>query len=550
MLGRADLIASGISLYDRDIRIAENVDFSADRDGNGDLVVHMTTGGNYIEATCTQPTDLGKWADPRFSFAFGLDLTYRIDLPPLTKPLSSTGFQSIRILAPTIDSHGIVADLVFVVNDVVRWFSGTDFIKMLENFIAETDFASYANQALAGVNATLTELASQGYYFLESVIDRLDGGSDLLHGLSLPGAPVDRLELLLTCSGFDRSGVITGEVHWPRTLGEPTNRPRLEVGTVISEVVRDFGAATVAQIVSAPAGEWRAVDALSFPGIIPEEELSPTPVAEKLAVLAPQVAVELSTDLRAGAASRFVSLIGEATFNALRLEFLHGREDLSFLVTTPVGGEGLFADQKVVGQLATLWEADDVVTCRRRFTLVDVATDAPISVNVLLANGYRWAGEVESVAAVPDGWSGTITVRKDDGKVRQAFDDHVVLNLDGVRHFGLRDQLAEQGVIVVGDRLRPLRLGDEVTPNPLPPRDQTIPAAADPIHAGGFHLNPSALKLETGQAVGRFGQEALKVEELHIDRETLRLVRENPSGSGTVTGINFDIKESAEQVIR
>jgi hypothetical protein len=463
-LGRGDLITAGVTLYDLDVRISPDIDLSAERDGNGDLVVHLSTGGNYIEATCTQPTALGEWADPRFSFAFGLELSYRIDLPPVTQPLSATGFESIRVLAPTLDSHGFVADLLFIANDVVTWFGGDDYIGMLETFIAGTDFASYANTALGAVNAKLTELADKGFWFLETVIDRLDGGSGALHGLSLPGAPADRLELLLTAYGYDRSGVIEGEVHWPRSLGEPTDRPadeRLVTG------VHDLNAATASAILAVTPGQWSPIREAADPG-------SASPVAKQLAGLAPEAAASSARSIRAAQATTFTKLVGTGMFTALQEEFRRGRDDLTLSVTTPVGGVGLIPDMRPSGRLATLWASDDETTCRRRFRVVEVATDAPLTVTCALAPGYRWHGTTDSVTISADGWVGTVTVHA-----------------------------AEQ-----------LRLN----PQPLPP-------------AGAVRAVP----------VG--GQILEEVRKPTVRPELVQPIRQNPSDSGTVSGLDFAITE-------
>lgn len=539
-LGKGDLITNGVTLYDLDVRVSPDVDLSAERDGNGDLVVHLATGGNYIEATCTQPTDLGEWADPRFSVAFGLELSYRIDLPPVTQPLSATGFQSIRVLSPNFDSHGVVADVVFIVNDVIKWFNGKDYIGLLERFIAGTDFATYANAGLGAVNAKLTELAAQGYWFLESIIDRLDGGSGGLHGLSLPGAPADRLELLLTAYGYDRSGTITGEVHWPRSLGEPSNRPEIRLRLVTG--LADLNVATASALLAASPGQWSPVREAAAPAVVLAEHDNPSPVAEKLAALEPDAAASTAASIRSAVASSFVDLLGSEAFEALQLEFLHGRSDLSFAVTTPVGGEGLFRDMLPAGRLATLWESDDETTCRRRFTIVDVATEAPLTVTCALAPGYRWVGETESVSISADGWIGTVTVRPVDRTLRErVFDDQLALAVGGRRLFGARDELEERGIIVIGG------LGGEIAlnPQPLPPRG----AGRQEFRQGGG-LGRVGQLVREGVGLERFGRRVLDVGRREIDPELLKPTRENPSGSGTVTGLDFEITEYVDPGVR
>ena len=82
LLGAGYKAATGQTLYDVLVELSADGPFiSVSRDASGDLMVHLVTGRNSISATSTQPT-FPQWGDPRFSFAFGLEMTYRIDLPP------------------------------------------------------------------------------------------------------------------------------------------------------------------------------------------------------------------------------------------------------------------------------------------------------------------------------------------------------------------------------------------------------------------------------------------------------------------------------------
>lgn len=563
-LGRGDLLAPGVTLYDLDVRISPDITFSVDRDDKGDLLVHLTTGGCYIEATSTTPSVFGSDFDPRFSVAFGLDLTYGIDLPPVTQPLVATGLKSVRVLAPHFDSHNFIGDLISMVNDIVGWFDGPNYIGQLERFIAQTDFAKTANAQLGPVNEKLTTLAAQGFWFLEAVVDQLDGASGELRGLSLPGAPADQLNLLLMARGYDRSGVIEGEITWPQTLGGPTNRPELSLAKHAR--VSQLNNATASAIVLADApGTWESASAIraNIGGVAGDQgqaavaaaasaDGSATAISEHLGSLSTADATVVATQLRSGVASQFVSIIGAEAFKELQWEFLHGRSDFVVTVTTSVPVEGaLLPESRVAGRMTTLWEADDETTCRRRFTVVDVATDAPLLVTAALADGYRWVGEVTDVSAAPDHWNGFVTVRKAELNLRdRVFDDQVELTVEGARRFGTRSSLEERGIIIVSGS----GVGDEVSlnPQPLPPREiaTTVGGALEAIRAGASDT------VSTGSVLARlrdrrWSRATIDVNAPRIDLEALvQPVRENPSGSGTVTGIDFVVGPTVHPDVR
>ncbi len=579
-LGKGDLISPGVTLYDIVLNVAEDVDLTVDRDDAGDLVVHLVTGTTYFEATSTTPTDLGEWADPRFSFAFGLDLTYRIDLPPTTQPLHATGFESIHVLSPVLDSHGFVADVVFMINDIVEWFTGTDYVALLERFIASTDFAPYVNDALTPLNDELNRLAAEGFWFLEAVVDRLDGGSGALHGLSLPGAPQGRLDLLLTAYGFDRSGAVEGLITWPRPLGEPTNRRKLDLSSAVSQelMASQLSSATAAALHSERTAAWTAAavsqaeqvpvaSAPSASAVPASAEVADATVATSLEAMAVPERTVAAQELRAGVADRFVAMIGGAErFAELRAAFLRGRKDMVVTVSTAAGGTGLFADQRPVGEMAQLWAEDDDTTRRRRYLVVDVPIEAPLSVTCGLAPGYRWEGTVDQVVCEPARWNGTVTVHP-ARSVAERFDDQVEIRLpDHSRAFGRPGDLDERGIIIVSGRER---LGDEVqlNPQPLPPREvavdvgvarhglERVSATAMPqvsmtrseAATSGVAEQPTTV---TAEQDPRWGHRVIQLDETVAEIVATELTRQNPSGAGTARGIDFRVVEYQAPVIR
>jgi hypothetical protein len=587
-LGLGDLIAPGVTLYDITAKVSETIDVSVERVDNGDLLVHIATGGNYFEATSTTPTVFGSDFDPRFSFAFGLDLTYRIALPATTQPLTASGFETVHIVSPVIDSHNFIADLISVVNDIVDFFVGIDFQTKLEDFIAGMNFAPYINDALGPLNTELTRLAAEGYWFLEAVVDRLDGGSGDLHGLSLPGAPAGRLDLLLTAFGFDTSGSAEGLISWPRTLGEPSNHRDIDVGSEVTAQMSGLAlaAATTAALQTEVTSTWAMADrstplaaasaaALAQPPSAPassgmaaadqalDAALSAMPDSDRLAA---------ATAVRSGMADQYVTLIGGIDrFRELRAEFLRGRSDFVLPSTVAVGGDGVFADQRPVGTLSNLWAEDDDTHFRRHFLLVDLPIDVPITLTATLAPGYHWHGSVAEVVCKPSGWSGSVTVHPAPAKspLQAALSDQVMVELpDRTRVFGGREALEKQGIIIVSGR----GAGDTVqlNPQPLPPHEvvtervhsaisqlthQTTTAthvAAVPtqttVAATAATTRGLSLSL-TGRHDATWGQTVAEVSSSNAAL-LAALVRENPSGAGVVRGIDFTVEESVPVIVR
>ena len=79
--------------------------------------------GAYLEATSTQPTVLGSWADPRFGVSF--DITIDIDLVP-SGGLRVTG-SSATLSNASIQSANVVGDVLDFFNTLSSFFVGIDF---------------------------------------------------------------------------------------------------------------------------------------------------------------------------------------------------------------------------------------------------------------------------------------------------------------------------------------------------------------------------------------------------------------------------------------
>ncbi len=550
LLGQGDLIHEGFTLYDITLNISPDLSYSIDRTAPGDLMITVTTGGNYVEATSTQPTAAGSWADPRVSVSFGLTFSYVLDIPPVTGAVSATGFSNARVLDPVADSHNLIADIGFFLNDVISFFGGPNLIQSVESVVASMNFAPLINNALAPLNAELDSLAAQGFWFLDVVVDQLDGTSGTLHGLSIPGAPADRLDVLLIARALDRSGIVEGEIRWPKDLGRPM-QPGLFSDTI--DVTRSTAAVLVsavrtdatAKLAASPIAERPADAPVMMPAAVSSTP-APTldsPLDAALTQLAAPERAQAVDDLRQGVASRFISLVGDSAARLALAEFANGRSDFTVQATTPVGGVGLFPDMKAVSHLAGLWAADDETTYRRRFRLADVATGVPLTIAAAVANGLEWHGSTDQVTVVQAGWRGTVTVIQGQPPRHATLPDQVSAKmrrrtLEGGIAFGHQEEV-------------------ELNPQPLPPVEVQSQASAAVISA--TRANPRVFDSTTVDATNRISNagragglisDHIDVKEQFGHRiDVSDLVVENPTGTGVVTGIDFTVQAFVAPVI-
>jgi hypothetical protein len=90
-LGKGDLIAKGVSLYNIDIRLNEpELRVAA---GPGDVLkATLTLPNSYLVATATQPSIFGSYADPRCSLHFTVDVTVPIRINDVPSRLLQSAF--------------------------------------------------------------------------------------------------------------------------------------------------------------------------------------------------------------------------------------------------------------------------------------------------------------------------------------------------------------------------------------------------------------------------------------------------------------------------
>jgi hypothetical protein len=180
--------------------------------------------------------------------------------------------------------------------------------------------------------------------------------------------------------------------------------------------------------------------------------------------------------------------------------------------------------------------------------MTGVATEAPLMVTCTLADGYHWSGQTNSVAAVPDGWKGLVTVHKASrpdilGRVRNRAVSHAA------RAAGAADKVAlnPQPLPPAARPSVRSRVGEQVALNPQPLPPKTTGSAARTVAAAAAsntrRVDPDTLIPKTPIAQRSIGM-------THLPEEILHPIVENPSGNGVATGIDFEIQPYVAPVVR
>lgn len=541
-LGRGDLIAHGITLYDLDVRLGTNVERTVRRTPSGDVVVTGVTGVHTIIATSTTPTDLGSWADPRFSVDFGLVFEYVLDLPPVTGPVSVSGLRLVRLTGIHPDSQNLVADVALFFVRIAEFFAGGPLLDRLLQWVEEQNWAGSLEDAFGPqlnlLNARLETLAARGYHFLDALVGDAD---DLARQLGSAGGaaravldaiPAGTQQLLLVCRAPDTSGVVEGEISWPESQGVPMSPAELAMfrrltatylGTnVQAQAVRAMAGGPVASERVRPVSGHRLSVRLGRADVTPGDvaELSAAPSAARMLVAAlgerptfnllaggppdaetvvldgpsAPVVVDTVADFRA-------RLGGGDAYALVTDRFRRG--PLQFDVTCIADIRGA---RQSVGRLTTMWSDDGDGWCRRRFRLEDVWTDTPLDLDCRLAAGWGWSGRVVEEVTRRN-WDGQVTVhraRPIAELVRDGMLQVTVHQADGQRRTVAVAALEAAGVVAASptDRavlVRSGMVGDEVAlnPQPLPPKE-----------GGGFRrvgqrFEEQAIIIVGGRARGR-----------------------------------------------
>ena len=223
-IGKADLIAPGVSLYDIDCRLSQEGPLLADASQDpsaGTFSMTYRLEKNLLIASATQPY-VGKWGDPRISFDYTIELAAEVRIPTTTAGQLQMTITAVHVRDPHFDSQNLVADVAKVFNDISAWLGGPNFVAKVEAEIAGYDFSGPLNGALQPVNAALAKYSGQGYGFLSGLFKEVGknlGGlsTQSLDALPSGGAP----QLILVLTSVSGPGVITGTISWDASQGAP-----------------------------------------------------------------------------------------------------------------------------------------------------------------------------------------------------------------------------------------------------------------------------------------------------------------------------------------
>jgi hypothetical protein len=90
------------------------------------VALQVVVRGNYLKFTSTQPTPLGSWADPTFEVRFDIEASLQLTGPAALRPFD------VRVRNLSIDSQGVVADVLLFASRVISFLGGPDYLNTVE----------------------------------------------------------------------------------------------------------------------------------------------------------------------------------------------------------------------------------------------------------------------------------------------------------------------------------------------------------------------------------------------------------------------------------
>jgi hypothetical protein len=251
-LGRPDRIANGFSLYDLDLRLAQQVSLTRAVGASslaGAIPLQLRLGPDLLIAKSTQPTALGSEFDPKFSVDFAIVIDFSLNVQPERMSLS-VEVGSAHLTGkdfsgnPYLDSQNVVADLAkLFAGTVVPWFGGPNYVELVESVLGQHDFSGVLNTALQPVNDVLGQLAKEGMGTLMALFpDASLPGALSAKAIALDSGPRESVALLVVAQPLAGDGVISGAIRWPKSAGAPELDPPF-VGAFSLTASVDTGAA-------------------------------------------------------------------------------------------------------------------------------------------------------------------------------------------------------------------------------------------------------------------------------------------------------------------
>jgi hypothetical protein len=219
-LATPNLMSKNTNLYDINVQLGSSPDLTLDTSGNP-IKLTLVLRGNSVAATSTTDTALGKWADPRFSFTFDVTLRMELPVPSATQPVLVNKAVATLSNVSKPDSHGVVADVISLMNDIVAFVGGPDFLrKAAESMNGRAfDITRQINeggslQGLPGspglkpMNKVLSVASQQGYHQMNGAFDT-KSKKLILVVTHIPQTP------------SNGRGVVAGTIRWKKAYGHP-----------------------------------------------------------------------------------------------------------------------------------------------------------------------------------------------------------------------------------------------------------------------------------------------------------------------------------------
>lgn len=468
VLGLGDRFAKGWTLYDIHLSLDGVGEPMVRRTPSGDIGVHLVAEHNTITATTTTPYVNGSELDPRFSVDFALELDYTIDLPPVAGPIGTTGLQLVAVRAIHPDSQNLVADILELGVGIYEWLTGDDLLGALCAAIERRYDLVEINAALAALNGTVERLAGLGYTYLEA---RAGSPADLLRQLGraagsarelLGGLASGDQYLMLVCRAPDRSGAIEGSIGWPDHLGRPVPKGRALPVWRWTDAATAATASRPSLTMISGGTPGPALPAGASPAA------TPSPAAASPAAPAPAPPTALSI---------FHTMVADPTvYMSLMDDFHHGPQEFVVRAAGP-GSIGRLP------RMAWQWADQGASVNHRSFRLEGVETDTALQVSCELSPEWVWDPPAD-VTFVPDGWTGTVTVRHNQELVDSP-PDHSDRIAVSVQEAAAARQGPADGRLGRAFSIDPAA-SVELNPQPIPPGHDRRPAAqiiADSIAA-------------------------------------------------------------------
>src|SRR5262249_45295426 len=134
-LGKGDLLARGVTLYSLNFRLGKPSVRLVSANS-----FEATISGNYLYFRSTQPTSLGKWADPAFEAHFDVRFRCTLSLPTATHFKIEAIKAEVAIPSLTIKGRNVVGKVATFAANLVKAFEearhGREHVrKVLDNLL-------------------------------------------------------------------------------------------------------------------------------------------------------------------------------------------------------------------------------------------------------------------------------------------------------------------------------------------------------------------------------------------------------------------------------